>query len=318
MPILRFVIWTISIVGTVVGASTTSGQEYPNRPVHIATSEAGGAGDLASRIIAQGLAPVLGQQVVVENRPTTAAEIVAKAPPDGYTLLHYGNVVWLGPLMRKVQWDPLKDFSPIMFTVRSPNLLVVTPSLPAKSVKELLALAKARPGQLNYASSSTGSSTHLAAELFNAMAEIKLVRVNYKGVAQAITDIIRGEVQLMFVVAGSVMPHIKSGKLRALAVTSAKPSALFPGLPTVAASGVPNYESSAQFGLFAPANTPASVITRVNQDVRRVLNRPDVKEKFFNAGAETVGSSPEEFAAMLKSETAKWAKVIKNAGISVE
>ena len=196
--------------------------------------------------------------------------------------------------------------------------LVVTPSLPVKSVRELVALARARPGELNYASSTTGSSTHLAAELFNAMAGVNITRINYKGVGTAITDVTSGRVQIMFLAPGAVAPFIKSGKLRALAVTGAHPSPLFPTLPTVAAAGVPGYESGAYFGLFAPVRTPAALVVRINRETANVLARTEVKEKFFNAGMEIVASSPEQFGAMLRAEIAKWSKVIKNAGIRGE
>jgi len=315
---LRPAAWIISLAAAALGASAAHSQNFPSKRFSLVTSEIGGAGDFASRLIGQGLTTALGQPVIIENRAAVAAEYVAKAPPDGYTLLHYGNTVWISPLLRTTRWDVLKDFSPIMLTVRAPNVLVVTPSLPAKSVKELIALAKARPGQLNYASSTTGSSTHLAAELFNVMAGVNIVRVNYKGVSMGINDVMSGRVQLMFLAPGAVTTHIKSGKLKALAVTGAKPSQLFPGLPTVAASGVAGYESAANFGLFAPARTPAPVVTRINQEVARVLGVADVKEKLFNSGMEVVAGSPEEFLATLKSEIAKWSKVIQKAGIREE
>jgi len=201
--------------------------------------------------------------------------------------------------------------------VRTPNFLVVNPSLPVKTVKELITLAKARPGQLNYASSATGSSTHLAAELFNAMASVNIVRINYKGVSMAINDIITGRVQLMFLAESSVKAHITSGKLRALAVTTEKPSQLFPGKAMVAAA-VPGYESSAQFGFFAPVKTPAPIINRLIQETVRFLNMPTAKDRFFNAGMEVIANTPAQFSSMLKSETVKWKKVINAAGIHEE
>jgi tripartite-type tricarboxylate transporter receptor subunit TctC len=314
----RHTLALISFGALVIGCNAAHAQTYPVKPVRILTSEAGGAGDFASRLIGQGLSNTLGQQFVVENRPTNAAESVAKAPPDGYTLLLYGNTVWITPLMRKSPWDPIRDYAPIMMTVQAPNLLVVTPTLPVKNVRELIALAKRRPGELNYASSATGSSTHLAAELFNSMAHVNIVRINYKGVAPAVNDIIGGRVQLMFLAGGSVAGHIKAGKLRALAVTSATPSALYPGLATVAASGVPGYESAAQFGFFAPAATPAAVVTRLNQETGRLLAQDDYRQKFFNAGFEVIGGSPQDFAKKLQAVIAKWGKVIADAHISAD
>jgi tripartite-type tricarboxylate transporter receptor subunit TctC len=243
---------------------------------------------------------------------------VSKAPPDGYTLLIDAASFWIGPLLQETPYDPVKDFAPVTLTDSAPNVLVVNPSLPVKSVKELIALAKARPGELNYGSSSTGSTPHLAAELFNMMAGVKIVRVPFKGSGPAVISLLGGQVQLMFATAGSVAPHVKSGRLRALAVASLQPSALAPGLPTIAASGVPGYEAVAFEGMFAPAKTPVAIIDRLNQEIVRVLNRAEVKERFFNAGVETVGSTPEEFAAAIKSNVAKWGKLIKDAGIRDE
>jgi len=310
MSTLRFSTSLFVVAALASAAMPVGSQDYPSRRIHLATSQVGGAGDFVSRLMGQGLSARFGQPVVIENRPT-ATEYVAQAAPDGHTLLHYGNTVWISPLVRDVQWDVVRDFEPIMLTVRAPNVVVVTPTLPVKSIKELITLARARPGELNYASSATGSSTHLAGELFNVMAGVNIVRVNYKGVTTGINDVISGQVQVMFLAPGSVMAHIKSGRLKALAVTGAEPSRLFPGLPTVAASGVPGYESAATFGLFAPARTPASVITRLNQEVARVLKAPDVQEKLFNSGMEVVAGTPEQFAATLKTEVAKWSKILK-------
>ena len=305
----------------VLGADVASGQNYPVKPIRMLTAEPGGGLDVAARIIAQGLTGSLGKQVIVENHGAGAfaAEIVAKAPPDGYSLLLYGSNVWIAPFLRDdVPWDPVKDFSPITLAVRSPNLVVVHPALPVKSVKELIALARARPGELNYASGSTGSSPHLAAELFKAMARVNIVRVPYRGNAFAYADLVRGQVQLVFPTAGSVAPYLKSGRLRALAVTTARRSELLPGLPTVAESGLPGYEAASIIGMFAPAATPAAIISRLNDEVVRVLKKPEVKDRFFNVGVEAVGSSPEEFAATVKSEMERLGKMLKDAGIRDE
>ncbi len=319
MLIKRFVAWMFSIGMMVLGAGIVFGQNYPNKPIRIVASAAGGSGDFAVRLIAQGLSGALSQQVVVDNRGgVIPGEIVSKAPPDGYTLLIDAASFWIGPLLQETPYDPVKDFAPVTLTDSAPNVLVVNPSLPVKSVKELIALAKARPGELNYGSSSTGSTPHLAAELFNMMAGVKIVRVPFKGSGPAVISLLGGQVQLMFATAGSVAPHVKSGRLRALAVASLQPSALAPGLPTIAASGVPGYEAVAFEGMFAPAKTPVAIIDRLNQEIVRVLNRAEVKERFFNAGVETVGSTPEEFAAAIKSNVAKWGKLIKDAGIRDE
>lgn len=303
----------------VLGVGVASGQDFPNKLIRIVSTEAGGGADSNARPIAQKLAGNLGQQVIVENRPgVTAAESVAKAPPDGYTLLVNGSSFWIGPLLQKAPYDPVSDFAPITLATTSPLLLVVHPSLRVKSVKELIALAKSKPGELNYGSSPAGSSAHLAAELFKSTAGVNIVRVPYKGGGPAVIDLVGGQVQLMFSVAGLVTPHVKSGRLRALGVTSAQPSALFPDLPTVAASGLSGYESVNRFAVLAPAKTPTVLINRLNQEIVRVLNSPDVKEKFLYAGVETVGSSPEQLAAAIKSEMATVGKVIKDAGIKLE
>jgi len=296
-------------------ASAACGQEFPTKPIRIVTSAAGGGGDLSTRVIAQGVSGPLGQQVVVDNRAVIGAEFVAKSPPDGYTLILYGSNIWTAPLLQSTPWDPVRDFSPIMIATNAPNEIVVHPSLPVKNVRELIALAKAKPGSLNYATASTGSSTHLAAELFKSMAGINIVRINYKGPGAAISDLLSGQVQIMISTAASVSPHVKSGRLRALAVGSPRPSALTPGLPTVAASGLPGYEAESPFGLFAPVKTPASVISRLNQEIAQVLQRAEVKERLFNSGIEPVGSSPEQLAAFVKADMARLGKVIKDNNI---
>jgi tripartite-type tricarboxylate transporter receptor subunit TctC len=219
--------------------------------------------------------------------------------------------------LEKTAYDPVKDFAPVTIATHSPNVLIVHPSLPVKSVRELIALAKTRQGELNYASGGTGSSAHLGAELFNAMAGVKIVRINYTGTGPAINDLIAGQEQMMIAAPGSVVPHLKSGRLRGLAVTSAEPSALFPGMPTVAAT-LPGYEISSRTGILAPARTPAAIINRLNQEIARVLNQPDVKEKLFNLGVEAAPSTPEQFETAIKSELTRMGKVIKDTGIRTQ
>lgn len=319
MLIPRFVVWVFSVGMVVLGAGPVAGQSYPNKHIRIVTATVGGTLDFGARLIAQGISGSLGQAVIVDNRGLIAAEIVAKAPPDGYTLIYYTSPFWLTPFLRdNVRWDPVKDFAPISLTDRAPNFLVVHQSVAAKSVKELIALAKARPGELNYAGASVGSSAHLSAELFKAMAGVDMVAIHYKGGGPSLNALIAGEVQLIFSPAGSVIPYLKTGRLRALAVTSAVPSAMFPELPTVAASGLPGYEAVTIVGMFAPAGTPAAIINLLNREIVQALKRAEVKEKFSNLGVETVGSSPEQFAAKMKSEMVKWGKVIKNAGIRAD
>jgi tripartite-type tricarboxylate transporter receptor subunit TctC len=284
-------------------------------------AEAGGANDIPARLVAQGLTSRLGQTVVVENRPgpVIAGDMLAKARPDGYTLLFYGSSIWLQPFLQDgVSWDPLKDFAPITLSSSSPNVLVVNNDLPVKSVQDLIALARAKPGTLNYGTASAGSGNHLAAELFKRMTETNVVGIKYKGAAPALNDLIAGRIQFMFPAAASVAGHIKAGKLRALAVTSLKPSPLGPGLPTVASSGLAGYESRQVHGVFATAGTPAPIITRLNQDSVAYLALADTRTRFFDLGLETVGSTPEELSATVKSDMAVLGKLIKDLAIRIE
>jgi tripartite-type tricarboxylate transporter receptor subunit TctC len=315
MTVSQIVARILSAGIAVFTAGAVCSQEFPNKPIRIFTSAAAGGGDLSTRIIAQGLAAPLGQQVLVDNRAIAGAELVAKSPPDGYTLLLYGSSIWISPLMQSTPWDVLRDFSPVMVATTAPNLLIVHPSLPVKSVKELIALAKSRPGSLNYATAGTGSSTHLAAELFKAMARVDIVRVNYKGPGAAITDLLAGEVQMMISTAASVTPHLKPGRLKAVAVGSAQPSALAPGLPTVAASGLPGYVAESPFGLFVPVRTPAAVIMRLNQETARVLQRAEVRDRLASFGIEPVGGAPEQLTALINADVARLGKIIRDNNI---
>ena len=306
---------------TILSSYCAIGQTFPNAPVRIFTSEIGGGVDIVARIVADGLGPRLGQPVIVENRGGSAiipAQIVAKAPADGHTMLFYGSPIWLLPLLQATPYDPIKDFAPVILAASSPNILVVNPSLPATSVRELIALAKAQPGKLNYAAGVAGSSAHLAAELFKAMAGVQITRISYKGSAAGLTAVIADQVQMMFAIAAQVPAQVKAGKLRALAVTSAKPSTLAPGLPSMAEQGLPGYEAILDLGVYAPAGTPSARIERLNRDIAQVLFTNDAKEKLFRAGFEPVGSSAEQLLASVKSETAKWGKLIKEAGIRAD
>jgi tripartite-type tricarboxylate transporter receptor subunit TctC len=298
-------------------AGPASGQNFPERPLRIVTSQAGGGNDVQARAIALGLTPLLGQQVIVDNRPSGVipGEIVAQATPNGYTLLLYNNALWTGPLMQKTPYDPVRDFAPVTTATIGPNILVVNNALPVKSVKDLVALAKAKPGELNYASSGMGASNHLAAELFKAMAGVDIVRIGYKGAGPGLNDLMAGQIQVMFPTAGAAVPHMKSGRIRALAVTGLERSPVAPDLPTVAASGLPGYESLAVYGIFAPARTPQPIISLLNREIVRVLATAEVKDRFFRLGMETVGGSPEQLAAKVKSEMARMGKVIEKAGI---
>ena len=293
-------------------------QTYPAKVVRIVTTEPGSGNDLVARLVTQGLTQTMGQQFIVENRGILAGEIVARAPNDGYTLLSYGSPLWISPLIRPMPYDALNDFTPIMLSVNTPNVLVVHPSLPVKSVGDLIAMARARPAQLNYGTASTGSTSHLAAELFKSVSKVNIVRVPYKGSGQSLTALVAGEVHMMFPNAGSIGPHARSGKVKALAVTSPQPSALAPGLPTLSASGLPGCESESPFGILAPARTPPAIITRLNQEMVKILQRPDVKERLFSAGIEVVASTPEQLGATMRAEITKWGKLIKELGIREE
>jgi tripartite-type tricarboxylate transporter receptor subunit TctC len=304
----------------IAASAPASGQDYPRRPIRVVTAEPGGGNDYTARVIVQAIGGSLGQPMIVDNRGGAggiiAADIVAKAQPDGHTLLLYANNVWIIPLLNsKAPFDAVRDFAPITWAAKSSNTLVVHPALPVKSVQELVAYARARPGELNYGSGGNGSSTHLAVELFKSMTGVDIVRVSFKGNGPALNAMLGGEVQVMITTAGSVTPHLKSGRLRALAVTSPEPSPLAPGLPTIAASGLPGYESMQIYGVFAPSRVAATIVKRLNEEIVRVLGRADVKEKFIANGMEPVGSTPQVLAATMKSEIVRIGKVIKDAGI---
>src|SRR5688572_1157655 len=290
------------------------GQEFPARLIRIVTSPPGGNNDFTARLLMKGLTEKTGWQVMIDNRATLVApEVVARAAPDGYTLLVAGGSFISGSLLEKLPYDPLRDFTAISITHRQPNILVVHPSVPAKSVKELIALAKARPGELNYGSAGAGSTNHLAAELFNVMAGVKTVRINYKGVGPAVNALVSGEVHLMIVNLPATAAYIQSGRLRQLAITSTAPSPTRPGLPTMAAAGLPGFESVVMSGTFAPIGTPAPVVSRLNQEIVRTINQADIKEKFLALGIETMGNSPQEALAAVKDEIAKVGKLIRDA-----
>ena len=311
--------WIGLALAVTLGCSlnASAAESYPSKPVRIVTAAAGGGSDFATRLIAAPLGAALGQQFVVDNRGLLAADVAAKAPPDGYTLLLSGATLWLLPFMRDSVASDVSDFTPITMLTQTVNILVVHPTLPAESVRGLVRLAKERPGQLNFATSGTGNSVHIAGELFKAMTRSEIVRVNYKGATQALSDLISGQTQLMFAVPGSALPHVRTGRLRALAVTSTKPSPLVPDLPTVAAA-VPGYESVSYLAVFAASGTPAAIVSRLHQEIARALQRPEVKEKFAAASMETMGSTPEATAALIRGETARMGKVIKAANIRAD
>jgi tripartite-type tricarboxylate transporter receptor subunit TctC len=306
---------------TMLGAGAAHGQEYPTRIIRIVTAAAGGGSDFIARVIAQGIAPALGQQIIIDNKGTgvLAGEAAVKAPPDGYTLTVQGGAFWIGPLLRKTAYDPVKDFSPISLVVREVNILAVHPAVPAQSVRELIAYAKANPGKLNYSSPGVGSTTHLASELLKSMAGVDIVHVPYQGNQPAISAMMANEVQMAIFDAGLIAPQVRAGRLRALAVTSLEPTALAPGLPTMAASGLPGYESIGMTGIFAVGDkVPRAIIARLNQEILKFLAKSEIKEQFLKSGVEMVGSTPEQFAEAIRADIAKTSKLIKDIDLRVE
>ena len=303
----------------------TKPQPFPDKPLTLIVPNAlDSAADDIARLVGERLGTVLGQTIQFDNiagaNGTLGAARAAKASADGYSLLMGSMNTHSGAstLYPNLPYDPVKDFVPVTWATNSPNLLVVHPSLPVKSARELIALAKARPNELNYGSGSAGSTPHLAAELFRAMTGVQIVRVAYKGSGPALTALLSGELHFMFPSTGSANPLLKSGKLRPLAVTTLKPTALAPNLPTVAESGLPGYESASLLAVFAPAGTPTAIVQRLNQEMVKALQSTEAHERLFNSGVEAVGSTPEQFAVTLKNEMAKWGKVIKDAGIRSE
>ena len=317
MSLRTFNVIVFSVGILVPGFNSVSAQTFPDRPIRIVTGGAGGGNDITARLIAEGLTANIGQQVIVENRASgfIPGETVARARPDGYTIVLSGRSHWMAPLTAKGKppYDPVKDFAAITLPAATPNVLGAHPALPVKSVKDLIALAKARPGQLNYGASGQGSGPHLAGELFKSMAGVDIVRVNYRGMTGVYTDLMVGQVQVAFASAPGMMPHVNSGRLKGLAVTSARPSALAPGLPPIAASGVPGYDFVSPFGIFAPAGTPQPIVSKLNEEIVRVLKSADMKEKLFKRGLEAVGSTPEELITMVKADMEKLGKFITDA-----
>lgn len=298
-------------------------QGYPNKPIRVIDGfPPGGTTDIVARIISPKFAENTGQPWVIDSRPGAqgiiGTEIASKAPADGYTLLMFTANHTIHPSFYKnLPYDFLKAFAPVTLTSSTTNILVVHLSVPAKNVKQLIALAKARPGQLNFASAGLGSTNHLATELFKSMADVHVTHIPYKGSAPAIFDMIGGQIDFMFVPMPIVLPHVKSGKLRPLAVSTAKRAIAMPGIPTVAEAGLPGYEATNAHGVLAPAGTPREVVAKLNTEIVRILNLPDVRERLTSIGAEPVGNTPEQFGEYLRSEIAKWAKVIKDTGMAL-
>ena len=310
---------------TVAASGAASAQAFPTKPVRFVVPFApGGSTDTLGRALGQKLSDALGQQVVIDNRTgangNIGMEIVAKAPPDGHTIvLGYIANVAIGPsLYQKLPFDPVKDYEAITLLATSPNVLVAHPSVQASSLKDVIALARAKPGAINYASASVASVGHLTGELLNNLAGMKMTHVAYKGSGQAVTDLLGGHIQLMFSGFSSVMPHIKSGKLRPLAQTGEKRSPALPEVPTIAESGFPKFEATAWYGVHAPAKTPKPIVNRLNAEFVKALKMPDVRDRLTALGFELVGSTPDHYASYIKSEIRKWEKVVKASGAKPE
>lgn len=324
MSVRRGICLTIALPVVLLLLSDAIAQSYPNRPIRLISPFApGGGNDMISRTIAQALGKNLGQSVVVDNRPGAntiiGMELVAKAAPDGYTLIMTGSTVAINAALNpRLPYDSLRDFAPVSQVATTPLLVAVHPSVPAASVKELIALAKAKPGQLNFPSAGVGNISHLAGELFNVTAGVHLVHVPYKGTAPATADLLAGRVSVVFNSAFATLPYVKSGRLRALAVTGRTRSQLLPAVPTVIESGLPGYEAGTWYGVLAPAATPSTVIERLHAEIVKALSMDDVRHRLIEDFLDPVGSTPQEFSAMIKIEISKWSRVVKSAGIALE
>ena len=308
-----------------LGGTSALAQAYPTKPVTIIVPfAAGGTTDILARIIGQALTAELGQSVVVDNRAGAGGNIggqaAAKATPDGHTLFMgtVGTHAINASLYKKMPFDPVKDFAPLTRVANVPNLLVANPAQPYKSVKDLIAYAKANPGKVNFGSSGNGSSIHLSGELFKSLAKVDMQHVPYKGSAPAVTDLLGNQIGIMFDNMPSAIQHVRSGKLVPLAVTTAKRSPELPNVPTIAEAGVPGYEATSWFGMFAPAGTPAPVLAKLNAAIVKVLAQPDVKKKINEQGAEVYSETPEQFTAFIQAESVKWGKVVKESGASLD
>jgi tripartite-type tricarboxylate transporter receptor subunit TctC len=308
----------------VIATTGALAQTYPAKPVRVIVGFPPGSGaDITARVIGAKLYEVVGQQFLTDNRPgagsNIAAEVVAKSPPDGYTIF-IGTVANTinATLYPKLPFDFARDFAPIILATAAPNVLVIHPSVPARSVKDLIALAKSRPGQLNFASSGVGTAPHLSGELFKVMAGINMTHIPYKGSPPAVADLVAGTVDVMFSPASTVLPHVKDNRLRALAVTTSKRIPSLPALPTVAETALPGYETVTWFGFVTPAKTPPVIVSKLNADISKVLALPDVRNQFEIQGIEILGGTPERFADYIREEIAKWAKVIRLSGAKAE
>jgi tripartite-type tricarboxylate transporter receptor subunit TctC len=312
----------LSAILTGFAAAPAIAQNYPVKPIRIVVPFApGGPNDILARLIGQKLTETWGQPVLADNRPgggtVIGSELVAKSPPDGYTLLMVSTSHTSNPALRKLPYDPIRDLEPVILVASGPNVVLAHPSVPAKSVKELIAVAKARPDQVTYGSGGLGTSTHLSGAMLGLMGGAKMVHVPYKGAGPATIDLLSGQITWMVGTILPSMPHIRSGRLRALAVTGAKRSPVLPDVPPVA-DALPGFESVSWYGVAAPGGTPKDVVARLNQEIGRMLGSADMRERLAHEGAEVMGGSPDRFGAFYRAEIAKWAKVIKAAGIKLD
>lgn len=307
-----------------LGAMDVAAQAYPNRPIRMVVPQsAGGSTDLIARAVTQRMSDVLGQSVVVDNRPGAGSingtDMVAKASPDGYTLLSVAGSFTINPALRKqLPFDPIRDFEAITLVATLPHIVIIHPSVPAKSIGDLIALAKARPGDINYATSGVATSTHMAAELFMHLTGTKMTHIPYKGGAPSIVAMLAGQCQVNFAAISTAIPHVRSGKVRALAVSSAKRSAAAPEFPTIAEAGVRGYEHTSWVGFLAPAKTPRPVIARLSSEAVKAVNAQDIKAMLLRDGLESAGTTPAEFAADIKAQIARWKSVVKAAGMELQ
>ncbi len=316
----------LALIGVLaLGAAAAAAQDYPTKPIRFVVPYApGGNTDIQARLIGQKLTEAWGQQVIIDNRAgaagTVGAELVARAAPDGYTIVMgtFGNIIVANSLYKNLKYEPLRDFAPVTLVSLPPGMLVAHPVVPAKTVRELIAYAKAQPGKLNYGSPGTGAWNHLFFELFNAAAGVKITHVPYKGIAPAVVDLLGGHVQLAMSAFPTALPHFKTGKLRALAVTSATRSGLLPDIPTIAESGLPGYEAAGWFGVLAPAGVPPPVVSKLNAEINRILKLPEVVATLAADGAEPVGGTPQQMRESARAGIAKWSRLLRELNLRIE
>ena len=322
MKALKSALMTGAVCAALLAGTSALGAEtWPARPIRlIVPFTPGGSTDILARLVGQRLYEALGQQVIIDNRPgaggTIGMEMAAKAAPDGYTIVmgHIGTLAVNPTLYAKLSYDPVKDFEPVTLLAKIPNMLAVNPAVPVKTVKELIALAKAKPGTLTYGSGGNGSAAHLATEYFKLMAKVDIIHVPYRGTAPGVTDLIAGQINMMLTGVPPLLQHVKAGKLRGIAVATGQRLPLLPELPTIAEAGVPGYEATQWYGILAPAKTQKTIVSRLYDEIAKGLQRPEVKERLAADAAMPVGNKPEEFGAFIKSEIARWAPVVKASG----